>query len=383
MLQASGYLSETRPKIYGIEFSSYASGIESGSTSALSTKGIRLYDSVGYRFVRGSLDSTVVDSFIQNEGSPFDIHEVVTAYDTTKKVQKVVARDTDATWNTVKNNSSYNRMIEFPLFYYNRPSRYEFRISDDLINGYLPSPMHYRNNKIYKHVYITKYALDSEYMSRSGASPLTNVEAGTIRTNLASKGIHMLDYNTYMGLLMLMYIKYGNLNLQSVIGNGTNDASSIPVNGEADDVLGLDGGAGLKSSNSSIVTLGIENLWGKLHHYIDGLNIAANGTWINEVIDNHSDTSKYSLADAVLTNDLTLDHPYVKELAYKEAYPWSLHPSDLVATENPSFESITSGGPLSMLFNNTMSATTGALGFAFVLDEEVVDKNVVIQDTTE
>ena len=380
MLQATGYITESRPKIYGVEFKSYAEGIANGSNEELSTKGIRLYDSVGYRFVRGSEDTTETDSFTQNNAAPFAIKECITEYDSTSKTQRIINYSTDSNYAARLATGNYNVMIEFPLFYYCRPSKYELRASEDLINGYLPSPMHYRNGTIYSKVLVTKYAVDSSYMSRSGQTPLTNTDISTMRTALANKGMYLMDYNTYMSLMMLMLIKYANLNVQSVIGNGTYGADSIPTNGACDNVLGKDGGNGLKSSTSSVVTLGIENLYGKLHHYIDGINYSASGFYINEDIESHADTSSYVLADNALTNDLT--NKNVKELAYKETYPWSLHPI-LASSGTPSIESILSGGPFSMLFNNTQSESTGALGFCFPLNVEVISKNTVISSTDE
>lgn len=57
-------------------------------------------------------------------------------------------------------HSTNNTFIRFPKFYYCRPQKWEFLVSDKYLPGFLPSPMHYVDGHMYKYAYVSKYLLN-------------------------------------------------------------------------------------------------------------------------------------------------------------------------------------------------------------------------------
>lgn len=60
------------------------------------------------------------------------------------------------------------RMIAFPKFYYKRPDPWTFLVSVDPLDGFLPSPMHYKRPTFGADKVMSDYVYVSEFMYGSG-----------------------------------------------------------------------------------------------------------------------------------------------------------------------------------------------------------------------
>lgn len=243
--------------MYGVKFD--------GTNSA----GIRTYDAATLNWTPSTASVAGVDDFANL--APFNVKECITQYNSSTGEREVLAYRGDSNWNSLVAAKTGDRMIEFPVFYYRRPSKYEFIVSPTYKDGFQPSPWHYRKGELKEVRRISKYNIGTNYASQTGTTPRVNTNMNTFRTNLRAKGWYMMDYDAWYSLSILMLVKYANMNLQSTVGLGWYSGSAVIANGNADTVLGLDGSKTSISTIESVLTFGIENFYTNEWKYLDGL----------------------------------------------------------------------------------------------------------------
>jgi len=330
--------------IYGVEFNG-------------TNPGKRLYDSRYLKFRKFKPSNTTTagyDTFIKTNDSPFAIKEVATKYNASSGKQEVLAYEGDSNWNSAISDPEHNRMIEFPKFYYNRPSQYRWEVSTTQHPGFKPSPMHYRNGVMHDKVWVSKYHLNTNFLSQTGqviatyngtytetGSDTTDYTIGRFRNNLRTKGMYVLDYATVCSINMLMFIKYASLNVQSLIGFGwcgqyTNGAKTNT--GGADNVKGKDGYSGTnKTDNASIVCFGIENWYSNVWKFIDGLVRVGTTMYINTNIENitsnpsTSNMGGYVACGSACPSNVGSDYfGWINNsIAYDSVYDWAMYPTNV------------------------------------------------------
>lgn len=310
---------------YGVRFD--------GENSA----GTRLYDAENLLWERSS--NTVVGQDDFANIAPFNIKECITQYNVETGQREVLAYKGDENWDSLVINKTGDRMIEVPCFWYSRPSKYEFIVSDSPEDGFKPSPMHYHNGVLYETVRISKYALNNDYVSQTGETPRISTNMNTFRTNLRAKGQYLMDYPTWCSLVMLMLVKYGNLDAQNTVGAGRNSGRAVIASGNTDNVLGLDGSATDLTTNESVLTLGIENFYSNVFKFIDGLYAYNANIYIKDIEEIESDPanaeelqSTYSVAIEKIPESGV--NANMKNIAYDEEYDWMLFPTEY-GTPNP------------------------------------------------
>ena len=85
----------------------------------------------------------------------------------------------------------------------------------------------------------------------------------------------------YFILQMLYLVEYADYNSQAKIGLGyTNGSHTAPTNSGGCDALGMKSGSVDGTDNTSIIYRGIEDIFGNLWQFIDGLNIRDNIAYI-------------------------------------------------------------------------------------------------------
>ena len=303
-------------------------GVKFNSTSYAGT---RTYDAANLNWSPSNTTMKAVDDF--ENLAPFNVKECLTHYDSAAKSRKVDAYKGDANFDTLLATGNYDVMIEVPSFYYKRPSQYEFIISPQYQEGFLPSPMHYRKGVMKDAVRITKYNVGAGYVSQSGKSPVVNTNMNTFRTNFRNKGWYMLDYPTWCSMVMLMLVKYANTDIQSTVSAGRCAGNAVIASGNADEILGLDGYNGsISTTTNAAKTFGIENFFGNVWKYIDGLYGYGGHLYTRDVEDMTKDPS--STTD--LTNDYTKvetalstsgSDTVITNIAYDSTYPYMQFPT--------------------------------------------------------
>jgi len=331
-------------KIFGAKF--YKNG-SNGSQWA----GERLYSAKNLQFTPSTFTTTGVDEFCKY--APFNEKICATKYNSTTGKQEVMAYSTDKDYATAVADAESNIMVEFPKFWYLRPSKYEFLVSDSPIEGFLPSPMHYRNGVMHDKVYISKYEANHLYYSKSGQrgtyqwqgesggsgttwwSESSSVQTSQIhRTEARKKGMYVMDYAAYCAILMLGLVKYNTLNWKTFIGYGNcrsaTSSSGVLSTGAGDTITTLDGGSTTDQTHA-IVSFGIENLWANTWKSCEGICQAGGYLYINTDIENltnwpDSSMTGWTKCGAAINANVTNDwaQNLIADIAYSSDFPWAM-----------------------------------------------------------
>ena len=249
--------------MYGVKF------------DGVNAQGIRTYDAAGMSWQPSTNTVAGVDDF--KDVAPFKVRECCRVWDSTQSKATYYYKDnyTDTEWQTVRNGTHAtikgDILIEIPKFYYKRPSKYEFIVAPKYKNGFKLAPCFHHQSGDKDCVRVTKYNIGSGYVSRSGVSTLSNTTMDTFRTGLRNKGMNMMDYATYYSLMILMLVKYANMDSQATVGYGYTEGNHTYNAGNADNVLGLDGSASGLGVNNAVLAMGIENFWGNVSKFLDGM----------------------------------------------------------------------------------------------------------------
>lgn len=356
--------------MYGVKFD--------GTNSA----GIRTYDAATLNWTPSTASVAGIDDFANL--APFNVKECITQYNSGTGEREVLAYKGDSNWGSLVAAKTGDRMIEFPVFYYRRPSKYEFIVSPTYKNGFQPSPWHYRKGELKEVRRISKYNIDTNYASQTGTTPRVNTNMNTFRTNLRAKGLYMMDYDAWYSLSILMLVKYANMNLQSTVGLGWHSGSSVIANGNADTVLGLDGSKTSVSTNESVLTFGIENFYANEWKYLDGLYGYGGYLYKKDVEDMTADPASASdltggtyekINTAVIAS---ASNSAISDISYDVTHPHLMFPT-AVGSPNPSgdacwtntnFNCVVAGGNFGIalsdgLFAFDVSNAVGYVGTGF------------------
>lgn len=125
-------------------------------------------------------------------------------------------------------------------------------------------------NKLYVGAFLG-YALSSKLRSLLGKAPTATQTIGTFRTQAQANGTgyDMLSFYPYLLLQCLYLIRYGSLDSQTALGRGFVDANSAAINTGGTVAKGMNFGE--TTGKLQMKFLGIEDFWGNLYQFLDGL----------------------------------------------------------------------------------------------------------------
>lgn len=227
-------------------------------------------------------------------------------------------------------------MVEIPKYYFkvvdNTTTR-DFYITDKPTEGFHVSPRHQKfgtRTKDLDKIYVGAYMNNSSYRSISGATPLVSQTRATHRVGCANRGsgYSQYDYATLWTIAVLFLVEYANLDSQAALGLGYVDSATLKspcVSGTTDSILSPSGYSGV-NGQAAIKYRGIENLWGNLFTWCDGINSYDRDIYIC------LDPSKY--IDDTSANYVALNYQksstsgYITNLGFDSRYPWAQLPTE-------------------------------------------------------
>lgn len=228
--------------------------------------------------------------------------------------RQVVAYEGDATFK--RDGSNGDVMVEIPKFYYkvtdNGTDR-TYEISDIQLDGFLVAPRHapcedYPNGL--DKIYVGVYEASSGFKSISGQAPLVSLTRAQFRAGFANRGAGycQADWATQFELQALYAAEMAHLNSQATVGNGNTSTSAAINTGGSDSVAGMTGCANKASQSTAVKYRGIENLWGNVNEWRDGINFNDGLIYVC------TDPSKY--ADDTATNCTKLAYSKIQNNGY-------------------------------------------------------------------
>lgn len=127
-----------------------------------------------------------------------------------------------------------------------------------------------KTNVFYRAAY-KGYVHDDKLYSTSGQLPTINQTIGTFRTQAHNRGSGYEQSGFYQLLFLqcLYILKYKNLNSQNAVGRGFVNGTSEQITGITNS-NGMDYGS-IASGTSRVKLFGIEDFWGNVWEWVDGL----------------------------------------------------------------------------------------------------------------
>ena len=196
-----------------------------------------------------------------------------------------------------------NVMVEIPKFWYkyeNVGGVHKWSISDVAQTGYEVHPAFIRGGveKSFRYYCAYQgYTLSTKLISGSGRVPTASKTRAAFRTEAAANGTgwSQIDWNLLIAVQLLYLVEYANFNTQAMLGQGitTGDVYTA-VTGSSNSL----GNASSPSTNTNTQFMsyrGIENWYGQIYKFIDGVNVNAYVYYVNN--------NPATFADDVFTGD--------------------------------------------------------------------------------
>lgn len=124
--------------------------------------------------------------------------------------------------------------------------------------------------------YMSRYECNSNFLSAPGTKPKVRINLGGFRTGITAidNKHYQYDIHTYAALELLYIVEFAHLNTQSKIGAGITSGGTALTIGETD-ILTYHTGrvGGTADSVSAVQYRWIENLWGNVWNWVDGILI--------------------------------------------------------------------------------------------------------------
>ena len=167
-------------------------------------------------------------------------------------------------------------MTEVPEFWYKREQTggYEYiYISAVEQDGYTKS------NKFYIGRY-TASGSSSAIASKSGVADLVSISIKDFRTAAKKVGTNwgQLDILRWSILQMLYLVEYADYDSQKMLGNGV--CSGSKINSGGCDTLLMKSGCLANDKKSAVIYRGIENIFGNIFQWCDGINFTDSQAWV-------------------------------------------------------------------------------------------------------
>lgn len=210
-------------------------------------------------------------------------------------------------------------MTYVPAFWYKRVQENDYEriyIADNEYEDFTKS----------EEFYIGRYTAggtSSAIKSKSGIANLVNITITDFRTAAKKVGTNwgQLDILTWSKIQMLYLVEYADYNSQTKLGQGRSASSnSSALNTGTLDSMGMKSGCLSNNGTTAVMYRGIENIFGNIFQWCDGVNITSRQAWISK---NPSDYT----SDKVASPYIKLGHVnpssdgYISKIGYDSNIP--------------------------------------------------------------
>lgn len=243
-------------------------------------------------------------------------------------------------------------MVDFPEFYYKHEkidaNKFRYRFAEYNVDG------------TFKHVprslvgAYKAYQTGSKLYSRSGVTPTTS----TTYTNFASyaaargAGYQLIDFQQHCVVAFMLYAKYGNRNLQAVLGVGGAIYNPATTTGTTNQKGNRDT---VNETSGYVNGLGIEGVFGGQYEWTQGVSIQ-DRVWTITDPDGTVRKVNAHTSDGWITGEAAEAGPFFDMVPTAVGGSETTHYSDYYWQ--------TSGGPFCLLRSYNSSNTNGGVAYS-------------------
>jgi len=266
-------------------------------------------------------------------------------------------------------------MVEIPMFWYKTRvvgDKYYWLISPIYRPSYKLHPAFIRNGVVKEKIYVGAFqasfydvsagAYADYYLSGdvdatpSGTPPDVNATTGDKLASIAGRypltkqyiydfrtmarnrgsGWEQWDFLTVSALQMLFVVEFGSLNGQAILGQGVVSESSAAFNAHQTGETTGNGSYGITTDGVHAMSFrGIENFWGNVWQWVDGLNIKTNND--PYVADHNFLHDKFADPYERLGIALPNANGYISKIHVTENFDYGFLPSEAAGSNSTYF----------------------------------------------
>ena len=219
-------------------------------------------------------------------------------------------------------------MVKIPEFYYKIErvgSIFRYYVADGPVDGLSLHPGSGDN-------YLGRYEAGeassgtmgpilASYSGKTQSVSKTRSEFRDRARNMAS-GFQLRDIAAWCAYDLLYLVEYADFNSQEKIGPGIVNDTAAHKTGETDAMVYHTGRAN-SGDNAAVQYRGIENPWGNVSEFIDGINILTQVAYICTEPESYADDTTDNYKSSGFT---TPNSGFIKELGFSSGFPWALLP---------------------------------------------------------
>lgn len=240
----------------------------------------------------------------------------------------------------VKETRSAGVLVKIPKYWYKwtqEGGKLKLQIADRKVAGFSVSPAHAdrgdgKGERDY--VYVGRYKCASDYKSKSGASPKTNITRASFRSGIHALGdtIWQWDFAMFWTIRMLYLVEFADWDGQKVIGFNCGNGSNVQTMGTTDSMTYH---TGTMQSSRSTYGVGvqyrwIEDPWGNALEWCDGIYFSGSSVYCIQNPAKFSDSSGGTKIGTRPTSD-----GYISDWSLPTAagFEYALYPSAVNGSE--------------------------------------------------
>lgn len=229
-----------------------------------------------------------------------------------------------------RENVSNPVMVKIPEFYYKIEKSgniFRYYVADGPVDGFHLHPGSECYVARYEAIAANSSSLGNFLTSISDrntaiSTGLTRADFRTRARNMAT-GFQLYDFAAWCAVGLLYRVEYADWGSQEKIGPGIVNATAVHKTGETDAMVYHTGRAN-SGDNAAVQYRGIENPWGNVSEFIDGINVYGQSVYIctdPEIYTDDTDTN-YPYSNIKLPTS-----GWIKGLGFSSVFPWAFIPN--------------------------------------------------------
>ena len=252
------------------------------------------------------------------------------------------------------NGNEGDVMVDFPEFYYKweqvDANKFRYRFAEYNVDG------------TFKHVprslvgAYKAYQTGNKLYSRSGVTPTTSTTYTNFTSYAAARGAgyRLIDFQQHCVIAFMLYAKYGNRNLQAVLGAGGATYSPATTTGTTNQKGNRDT---VNETSGYVNGLGLEGVFGGQYEWVQNVSIQDRVWTITDPDGTQRNVNAYAGGDGWITGLAAESGPYFDVVPTAVGGSETTHYSDYYYQ--------TSGGPFCLLRSYYSSHTSGGVAYSY------------------
>lgn len=242
----------------------------------------------------------------------------------------------------IVDDAEAGKVVAIPKYWFKwtrEGDKMKLQIADHYLPGFLVSPAHQDRGDGKGErdvVYVGRYHCASDYKSKSGVKPITNITRSAARSNISNLGadVWQFDFAMFWTVNMLYLVEFADWDSQKCIGYGCGNNLSSENSGKTDS---MPYHTGTMSSSRTTYATGIqyrniEDWWANVYDWVDGIYFSGTNVFCIKNPTSFSDSAGGTNVGTRASSD-----GYIKswtDPSSKEGFEYALYPNSVTSSHD-------------------------------------------------